>query len=323
MATMKYTEALNSAIREEMTKDERVFVLGEDVGVFGGIFGVTKGLQQEFGEKRIIDTPISEAAIVGSAVGAAVTGMRPIAELMFFDFITIALDQLVNQAAKMRYMFGGKVTVPMVVRVPTGTGRAAAAQHSQSLESWIMHIPGLKVVFPSTPYDAKGLLKSAIQDDNPVVFIEHKILYAQQGEVPEEEYTLPLHKAEVKKEGEDVTVVATGRMVHLAFEASKKLKEEGISVEIVDPRSLSPIDYETIIGSAMKTSRVAIVQEACRTAGPGCEIAATIQERAIDYLDAPIIQIAAYDTPVPFNPNLEKHIAPTPEKIVEQVKTLL
>lgn len=322
MVKMSIAEAINQGLREEMQADERVFVLGEDVGVFGGIFGVTKGLYQEFGEDRVIDTPISEAAIAGSAVGAAVTGMRPVAELMFFDFITIAMDQLVNQAAKMRYMFGGKVTVPLVVRVPTGSGRAAAAQHSQSLESWVMHVPGLKVVYPSNPYDAKGLLISAIRDPNPVIFLEHKILYTQKGEVPEEPYTVPLGKADIKKEGKDVTLVATGKMVSLTMEACEDLEKEGINAEVIDPRTLRPIDYDTIIESVMKTSRLAIVQEACRTAGPGCEITATVQERAIDYLDAPIVQVAGYDVPIPFNPNLEKEVVPTREKIVDKVKSL-
>lgn len=322
MPKMKIVEAINAALREEMENDERVFVMGEDVGIYGGIFGVTNGLYDQFGSGRVIDTPISESAIAGAAVGAAVTGMRPVAEIMFIDFLTLAMDQLANQAAKMCYMFGGKVNVPMVLRVPAGTGRSAAAQHSQSLEAWVMHIPGLKVVYPSTPYDAKGLLKSAIRDDNPVVFIEHKITYPLLGEVPEGDYIVPIGVADIKREGADVTVIATGRMLHYSLEAAEKLQSEGISVEIVDPRTLQPIDYDTIIASVAKTSRLAIVQEACRTAGPGCEFVATVQERAFDYLDAPIIQIAGLDVPIPFNPNLEKAVVPSVEQIVDKVKTL-
>jgi pyruvate/2-oxoglutarate/acetoin dehydrogenase E1 component len=232
------------------------------------------------------------------------------------------MDQLVNQAAKMCYMFGGNVSVPMVIRVPAGTGRSAAAQHSQSLEAWLMHIPGLKVVCPSTPYDAKGLLKSAIRDDNPVVFIENKITYNLSGEVPDEDYTIPIGKADIKREGQDVTLLATGNMVHYSLKAADELQQEGISCEVIDPRTLRPIDYETIINSVVKTSRLAIVQEACRTAGPGCEFAATVQERAFDYLDAPIIQIAGMDVPIPFNPKLEKTVVPSVEQIVREVKAL-
>jgi pyruvate dehydrogenase E1 component beta subunit len=303
-----------------MRRDSNVYVIGEDVGVFGGCFGVTAGLIDEFGSKRVIDTPITESAIVGNALGAAATGLRPVAEIMFMDFVGVTMDQIYNQAAKMRYMFGGKAKIPMVIRTACGAGGSAAAQHSQSLEAWFMHVPGLKVVAPSTAYDAKGLLISAIRDDNPVIFVEHKFIYDVEGEVPEEIYTVPLGKADVKREGSDVTVVATMAMVHRALEAAEELSKEGISVEVIDPRTLQPLDNETIINSIKKTHKVVIVHEAVKFAGPGAEIAAMIAEEAFDYLDAPIKRVAAPFTPVPFSPVLEQEYIPSKEKIIAAVK---
>lgn len=323
MRKLTFAQALNEALRQEMRRDPTIYVAGEDVGKYGGIFGVTAGLLEEFGEERVRDTPITESAIIGSAVGAAAAGLRPVVEIMFIDFIGVALDQLFNQAAKMKYMFGGKARLPIVVRTTCGAGMCAAAQHSQSLEAWFMHIPGLKVVAPSTPYDAKGLLISSIRDDNPVFFIEHKMLYGLEGDVPEEPYTIPLGVADVKKEGKDVTVVATMAMVHKALEAADELAKEGIEVEVVDPRTLSPLDKETIINSVKKTHHLVIVHEAVKQAGPGAEIAAMVAEEAFDYLDAPIKRVAAPFTPVPFSPVLESVYIPSKENIISAVKEVL
>ncbi len=319
-----YAEAIREALAEEMRRDPTVFIMGEDVGLYGGSFAVTKGLIDEFGPERVRDTPISEAAIAGGAIGAAISGMRPVAEIMFMDFTTIAMDQLVNQGAKIRFMFGGKAKVPMVLRTPEGSGTGAAAQHCQSLEAWFVHVPGLKVVMPSTPYDAKGLLKSSIRDDNPVIFVEHKLLYKTKGPVPEEEYTIPLGVGEVKREGADVTIVAISVMVRRALEAADKLAQEGISVEVVDPRTLKPYDDEVVNGSVMKTGRVLIVHEACKTGGVGGEIAARITEGpAFVYLDAPLKRLAGLDIPVPYNPTLERHAAPQVENIIQAVRELM
>ena len=316
-----YSEALREALREEMLRDERVFIMGEDVGVYGGAFGVTRGLIEEFGEERVRDTPISEAAIAGAAAGSAVTGMRPVAEIMFMDFTTFAMDQLVNQAAKIRYMFGGKAEVPMVLRTPAGAGTGAAAQHSQSLEAWFTHIPGLKVVMPSTPYDAKGLLKSSIRDDNPVIFVEHKLLYNTKGSVPTEEYTIPLGLASVPRKGQDVTIIATSHMVIKVLQAAEILAEGGIDAEVLDPRTLVPLDKETITQSVKKTGRVVIAHEACKTSGFGAEIAATIAEsEAFDYLDAPIKRLGGAWSPIPYNRNLEASWIPQVEDIVRAVR---
>jgi pyruvate dehydrogenase E1 component beta subunit len=320
---MTFGQALNDAHMVEMERDPNVYVAGEDVGVYGGIFGVTGGLLDKFGEKRVRDTPITESAIIGTAVGAAVGGLRPVIELMFVDFIGVALDQLYNQAAKMKYMFGGKAKIPMVLRATCGAGIGAAAQHSQCLESWFMHVPGLKVAMPSTPYDAKGLLISAIRDDNPVVFLEHKILYANEGEVPAGEYTIPFGQADIKREGTDVTIVATAQMVHLSLSAAEKLAGEGISVEVVDPRTLSPLDEDTIIKSVQKTHRLVIVHEEVKFAGSGAEIAAIVAEKAFDYLDAPIIRVAAPFCPVPFSPPLEAEFIPSEGQIIDAVKTVM
>jgi len=323
MRKLTFAGALNEALKQEMRRDPTIYVAGEDVGKYGGIFGVTAGLLEEFGEKRVKDTPITESAIIGSAVGAAATGLRPVVELMFIDFIGVSLDQLYNQAAKMKYMFGGKAKLPLVVRTTCGAGMGAAAQHSQSLEAWFMHIPGLKVAMPSTPYDAKGLLITAIRDDNPVFFIEHKMLYGIEGEVPEEPYTIPFGVADVKREGKDVTVVATAAMVHKALAAAEELAKEGIEVEVVDPRTLTPLDEEGIIASVKKTHRLVIVHEEVKRAGSGAEIAAVVAERAFDYLDAPIKRVAAPFAPVPFSPALESEFIPNEAKIVAAVKEVV
>lgn len=323
MREITYAEAIREALRQEMQRDDRVFLIGEDLGVYGGAFGVTVGLVQEFGEERVIDAPISELGIAGAAAGAALTGMRPVAEIMFMDFTTLATEQLVNQAAKIRFMFGGKASVPMVVRTPAGSGTGAAAQHSQSLEIWFVHIPGLKVVMPSTPYDAKGLLISSIRDNNPVIFIEHKLLYKTRGPVPEEPYTIPLGQSEVKRAGRDVTVVATAIMVQRALEAAETLAKEGIEIEIVDPRTLKPLDTGPIVRSVMKTGRVLVVHEACKTGGFGGEIAARIAEsEAFDYLEAPIVRLAGRDIPIPYNRTLEYHAVPQVEGIIEAARNL-
>jgi pyruvate dehydrogenase E1 component beta subunit len=323
MATMTFAQALNNAHKLEMQRDPNIYVAGEDVGVYGGIFGVTGGLLDQFGDKRVRDTPITESAIIGTAVGAAAAGLRPVIELMFVDFIGVALDQLYNQAAKMKYMFGGKAKLPITLRTTCGAGMGAAAQHSQCLEAWFMHIPGLKVVMPSTPYDAKGLLISAIRDDNPVVFLEHKMLYGTQGEVPEESYTIPLGKADIKREGKDITVVATAMMVGRALSAAEKLAGNGISLEVVDPRTLSPLDEQTILNSVKKTHRLLIVHEEVKFAGSGAEIAAMVAEKAFDYLDAPIVRIGAPFTPVPFSPPLEQEFIPSEEKIIQAAKKMM
>ena len=321
MPKMMIANAINNAIKLEMERDPNIYLAGEDVSV--GVFGVTKGLIEQFGEKRVRDTPITESAIIGSAVGAAVCGLRPVVELMFIDFVGVCLDQIFNQAAKMKYMFGGKARLPIVVRTMYGAGGGGAAQHSQSLEAWFMHVPGLKVVMPSTPYDAKGLLISSIRDDNPVIFMEHKGIYFIDGEVPEEAYTIPLGQADIKREGQDVTVVATGRMVHLSLDVAEKLSSEGISIEVVDPRTLSPLDEETILESVKKTSRLVIVHEEVKFAGSGAEIAAIVAEKAFDYLDAPIIRVGAPFTPVPFSPVLEKEFIPNEDKIIQAIKTVM
>jgi pyruvate/2-oxoglutarate/acetoin dehydrogenase E1 component len=324
MREITYAEAIREALRQEMTRDESVFLLGEDVGRYGGAFGVSYGLMDEFGEERVRDTPISEAGIMGAATGAALMGMRPVAEIMFMDFTTIAMDQLVNQAAKLRFMFGGKAEVPLVLRTPAGSGTGAAAHHSQSLEAWFVHVPGLKVVMPSTPYDVKGLLLSSIRDNNPVVFVEHKLLYKTKGQVPEEEYTIPLGLAEVKRPGRDLTILATSIMVPRALQAAEALAEEGVEAEVVDPRTLRPLDEETIVGSIVKTGRALIVHEACKTGGVGAEIAATIAESdAFDYLDAPIKRLGGLDIPVPYNRNLERHMVPQVENIIAAARDLV
>lgn len=319
-----FAEALNEALDYEMSKDEKVIVMGEDVGIYGGIFGVTKGLYEKYGPERVKDTPIAESGFIGAAVGAAATGLlRPVVELMFIDFLGVAYDQIYNQAAKIRYMFGGKAKIPMVLRTTCGAGFAAAAQHSQSLHALFVHVPGLKVVMPSTPYDAKGLLISSIEDDDPVVFIEHKGLYAIKGPVPEEAYSIPLGEADVKKEGKDVTIVATAAMVHKSLEVAKKFEEEGISVEVVDPRTLMPLDVDTILNSIKKTGRLVVVDEGYPRCGFAADIAALAVSRAFDALKAPVKIITPPATPVPFSPALEKEWIPSSEKIEKAVREVL
>lgn len=324
MRKVTYRDALREALREEMARDPSVFLLGEDIGrCWGGAFKVTKGLAEEFSEERVRDTPISESAIVGTGVGAAITGMRPVVEIMFGDLTSLAMDQIANQAAKIRYMFGGQATCPLVIRTPFGAGVNIAAHHSQSLEAWFMHVPGLYVAVPSTPYDAKGLLKAAIRGDNPILFCEHKLLYPMEGEVPEEEYTVPFGTADIKKEGSDVTIVATLYMVHLALRAAEVLEKQGVNVEVVDPRTLTPLDKQAIIRSVKKTGRIVIVSEDCKTAGVSAEIAASVAEEALDYLDAPIKRLAEPDTPIPFSPTLEQYVIPNEKSIVRAVMEVL
>jgi len=319
-----YLEAIREALRQEMQLDERVILLGEDIGVYGGAFGVTLGLLQEFGEERVIDTPISELTIAGAAIGAALVGLRPVGEIMFMDFITLASEQLVNQAAKIHFMFGGEASVPLVIRTPAGSGTGAAAQHSQSLENWFVHTPGIKVVAPTSPYDVKGLLIAAIRDPNPVLFIEHKLLYKTKGIVPEELYEIPLGKAEIKRTGKDLTIIATTIMVKRALEAAEQLAQEGIEVEVVDPRTLKPLDKDTLIQSVIKTGKLLIVHEACKTGGYGGELAGVIAEsEAFDYLEAPIVRLAGRDMPIPYNRELEMHAVPQVEDIVEAARNLV
>ena len=326
MREITYADAIREALSEEMRTDSRVFLLGEDIGIYGGAFGVTKGMVQEFGEERVRDTPLSEHAITGAAAGAALTGMRPVVEIMFSDFLTIALEQLANQAAKSHYQFGGQASVPMVLRTAGGSGTGAAEQHSQSLEAWVCHVPGLKVVIPSTPADAKGLLKSAIRDPNPVVFIEQKLLYRQKGPVPEpgQETPIPLGVADVKRQGRDLTVVTYGRMVPRCLEAAGKLAAEGIDAEVIDIRTLVPLDKACIIESVKKTGRAMVVHEACQTAGYGGEIAAIIADsEAFFHLDAPIRRVAGLDVPIPYNPQLEATVVPTLDRIIENARDLV
>ncbi|HDD31378.1 MAG TPA: alpha-ketoacid dehydrogenase subunit beta [Thermococcus litoralis] len=319
-----FAEALNEALDYEMSKDPKVVVMGEDVGQYGGIFGVTKGLLEKYGEERVRDTPIAESGFIGTGVGAAASGLlRPVVELMFIDFLGVAYDQIYNQAAKIRYMFGGKAKIPIVIRTVSGAGASAAAQHSQSLHALFVHVPGLKVVYPSTPYDAKGLLISSIEDDDPVVFIEHKMLYGIKGPVPEEPYSIPLGEADVKKEGKDVTVVATALMVHRALEVAEKLEEEGISVEVIDPRTLVPLDEETILNSIKKTGRLVVVDEAYPRCSFATDIAALAASKAFDSLKAPVKLVTAPATPVPFSPALEKEWIPSTEKIEKAIREVL
>ncbi len=324
MPEMTYAEAIRAAMSEEMRRDERVFLFGEDIGRYGGAFGVSFGMLEEFGPERIKETPISEAAIVGAAAGAAMVGMRPIAEMMFMDFILLAMEQLVNQAAKVRFMFGGKATVPMVIRMPAGSGTGAAAQHSQSLESLLIHIPGIKVVNPSTPYDAKGLLLSSIRDPNPVCFIEHKLLYKTKGDVPDQDYTIPIGVADIKREGRDITVVAANIMVSRTLSVAEKLSAEGIEVEVVDPRTLRPLDADTIIKSVRKTGRLLVVHEACKTGGWAGEVIASVASSpAFGYLDAPMRRLAGKDIPIPYNRNLEQAAVPQESDIEKEIRAIV
>ncbi len=317
-----FAQALNEALRHEMERDQRVFVMGEDVGLIGGIFAVTRGLREIFGDDRVRDTPISEATFLGMGVGAAVAGLRPVVEIQIFDFVALTMDQIVNQAAKFRFMLGGTPTVPLVIRGPQGGGIRLAAQHSQSLEAWFIHVPGLVVLAPSNPYDAKGLLISAIRDDNPVIFLEHKVLYAQKGAVPEAPYAIPIGKADVKRAGNDVTVVATQVMVQRALAAAEELAKEGLSVEVIDPRTLAPLDEETILASVGKTGRLVIAHEAVKRGGFGAEVAALVSEKAVDCLDAPIARVAARPVPMPYNDALERATIPTQQDIAAAIRGL-
>ena len=323
MPNITYREALNQALREEMRRDERIVLMGEEVGFYQGAFKVSKGLLEEFGAQRVLDTPITELGFTGLGVGAAMVGLRPIVEMMTFNFAILALDQIVNSAAKMFYMSGGQFTVPMVIRGPGGAGHQLAAQHSQALEAWFCHVPGLKVVMPATPADAKGLLKSAVRDDNPVIFIESEVLYGTRGEVPEGEYLVPLGVGEVKRPGKDVTIVAHSRMVLVALEAAATLEKEGIDAEVVDPRTLRPLDGEIIVNSVKKTNRAVIVEEGWPYCGVGAQLAYLIQNRAFDYLDAPVLRVTGADVPMPYAKNLEHLCLPDVSRVSEAVHRVL
>jgi acetoin:2,6-dichlorophenolindophenol oxidoreductase subunit beta len=323
MRELTYTQALREALSEEMTRDPNILLLGEDIGLYGGVFKVTEGLLAKFGPERVRETPISEAGFVGMGVGLAMTGKRPVAELMFMDFAWVASDQIFNQAAKMRYMSGGRVKVPMVIRTQQGGGRGNGAQHSQSLETIFAHIPGLKVVLPATPHDAKGLLKTALRDENPVIFIEHKLLYNTKGPVPEEEYTIPFGVAEVKRPGKDLTLVSYSRTLLHSLEAAEDAAREGISAEVIDLRTVAPLDLETILDSVRKTSRLIIAHEAHRKLGLGAEIAALVQEHAFDYLDAPIVRVGAMDIPIPASKPLEDVALPGKTQILEAIRAII
>jgi pyruvate dehydrogenase E1 component beta subunit len=322
MREMTIVEALREALAEEMSRDPTVFMMGEDIGRAGGVFNVTSGLQAEFGKERVMDTPISEAGFTGLGVGAALTGMRPVVEILFCDFLTLAMDQIVNQAAKLHYMTGGQAKVPLVVRTLMGAGRGAAAQHSQSLHAWMAHVPGLKVVMPSTPADAKGLLKSAIRDDNPVIFFEDKMSYQVKGMVPTGDFTVPLGVADVKRPGSDVTFIATSSMVQVALAAAETLAGENISAEVVDPRTLRPLDKATILDSVKKTGRTVVIDEGHLSYGVTAEIAAIIADEAFDYLDAPVKRLGALDVPVPMVPVLEQATVPNPEQLMAVTRSL-
>jgi pyruvate/2-oxoglutarate/acetoin dehydrogenase E1 component len=317
---IEYREALNEALLEEMERDPDVFIMGEDVGQYGGVLKVSKGIFERYGEMRAVDAPISENGFTAIGVGAALAGLRPVVELMYIDFACLALDPIVNQAAKARYMSGGKASVPIVIRTQGGGGRGNAAQHSQSLEAWYVHIPGLIVVQPSTPQDAKGLLKSAIRNDNPVIFIEHKLLYNSKGFVPEGEYLIPLGQAEIKRTGKHITLVATSYMVLLALSASEKLAKEGIEVEVVDPRTIKPLDIDTIAASIKKTHRLLVVNEGSRTGGFAAEIVTRSYEEIFDYLDAPIVRLTSEDVPMPYSGPLEMAAIPSEEKIMQAIR---
>ena len=323
MAEVTFVEALRTTLREEMQRDPSLMLIGEDIGRYGGIFGVTKGLLDTFGPKRVRSTPISESAIIGSALGAAMTGIRTVAELMYVDFTACAMDQIVNQVAKMHYMSGGKLRIPLVIRTHGGGGRGNAAQHSQNLEAWFLHVPGLKIVMPSTPADAKGLLATAIRDDNPVLYIEHKLLYATKGTVPDGEHLIPLGQADVKRSGKDVTIVTISHMVLKALGAAARLASEGIDAEVIDLRTLAPLDLGCVLGSVRKTNRVVIVHEACRRGGFGGELAAQIQEEAFDFLDAPIHRVGALDVPIPYSKPMEEYVIPDENTIIAAVRRVL
>ncbi len=323
MPILTYREALNQAMREEMHRDETIVLMGEEVGYYNGAYKVSKGLLDEFGPKRVLDTPITELGFTGLGVGAAMAGVRPIVEMMTFNFSMLAIDQIVNSAAKMLYMSGGQFPIPMVVRGPGGAGHQLGAQHSQSLESWYCHVPGLKVVMPATPADAKGLLKTSIRDDNPVVFIESEVLYGTKGEVPDGEHLIPLGVADIKRAGRDVTLVAHSKMVFVALEAATDLANEGIEAEVVDPRTLRPLDTEAILNSVRKTNRVVVVEEGWEYCGVGAQFVDVIQREAFDYLDAPVLRVTGADVPMPYAKNLEHAALPDKEKVKDAVHRVL
>jgi pyruvate dehydrogenase E1 component beta subunit len=323
MREIEYREAIREAIIEEMDRDRKVFLIGEDIGIYGGAFKAYKGLLDKYGPDRVINTPISEAAIIGAGIGAALTGYRPIVEIMFIDFATLAMDQIANQAAKIHFMSGGSLNVPLVIRTQGGVGKGLATQHSQSLEAWFYHIPGLKVVMPSTSYDVKGLLKTAVRDNSPVMFIEHKMIYPVKSPVPEEEYTIPFGKADIKRKGEDITIFAYSNMVLRSLEAAEELEKDRISCEIIDPRTLVPLDIDTVVNSVKKTGRLIIASEACRRDSVASDISARITERAFDYLSAPVKIVAGLDTPIPYNSTLEQASIPQKADIIKAVKELL
>lgn len=323
MRELTYRQALQEVLREEMRRDPRVFLMGEDIGEYGGAFGVTRSMVDEFGSERIRCTPISESIIVGSAIGAALTGMRPVVEIMFMDFITLTMDQLANHAGKVRYMYGPQASVPMVVRTPAGGGRCYGATHSQSLEAWFLHVPGIKVVAPATPADAKGLLLTSIRDDNPVLFVEHKLLYATTGDVPEGDEALPLGKAVVRRAGGDVTLVAYSYHMLLALEAAEQMARAGIDAEVIDLRTLVPLDVDTVVASVRKTGRLVCIEEGTRSGGVGAEVAAQVAELGYEYLDAPIRRVATPDIPIPFSPPLEQAAIPTADTIVRTATQLV
>ncbi len=323
MAQITYREALNQALREELERDERVFIMGEEVGYFGGAFKVTDGLLAVFGEKRVRDTPISELTIVGAGIGAAMGGLKPIVELMTVNFGLLAMDQIVNNAAKIHYMFGGHAKVPMVIRAPQGAGHQLGAQHSQSLEAYFLHCPGVRVVLPATPSDAKGLLKSSVRRDDPVIFLEHESLYGVKGEVPDADYLVPLGKANVMRAGKDVTLISYSKCVYDSMAAADALENQGIDAEVIDLRSLNPLDIDTVLESVRKTGKAIVIYEGWRTGGAGAEIVAQIQEAAFDHLDAPVERVATLDTPIPYNARLERAALPSPAQIIEVAERML
>ena len=323
MREIEYREAIREAITEEMDRDKKVFLIGEDIGVYGGAFKVYKDLLDKYGPGRVINTPISEAAIIGAAIGAALTGYRPIAEIMFIDFAALAMDQIANQAAKIHFMSGGSIDVPLVIRTQGGVGKGLSAQHSQSLESWFYHIPGLKVVMPSTANDAKGLLKTAVRDNSPVIFIEHKMIYPVKGPVPEKDYTIPFGKADIKRKGKDITIFAYSNMVLKSLEAAEELERDGVDCEIIDPRTLVPLDINALINSLKKTGRLVIVSEACRRGSIASDISAIVTDKAFKYLKAPVKIVAGLNTPIPYNLSLEQASIPQKADIVKAVKNLL
>ena len=323
MREIEYREAIREAITEEMDSDKKVFLIGEDIGVYQGAFKVYKGLLDKYGSGRVINTPISEAAIIGAAIGAALTGYRPIAEIMFIDFAALAMDQIANQAAKIHFMSGGSIDVPLVIRTQGGVGKGLSAQHSQSLESWFYHIPGLKVAMPSTAYDAKGLLKTAVRDNGPVIFIEHKMIYPIKGPVPEKQYTIPFGKADIKRKGKDITILAYGNMLLKSLESAEELGREGVNCEVIDPRTLVPLDIDAIIDSVKKTGRLVIISEACRRGSVASDISARVTEKVFEYLKAPVKIVAGLNTPIAYNFALEQASIPQKADILEAVKTII